>query len=115
MCELFCVSFHGTTPEKMLQYRKFNGGHTMSAISIQHFDALSYVKHSKELGVSEQVAEYQAREIEKAIDIAITTVKEYIQAKDLATKKDLELAKNQIIIWVAGLFIASGLVQHFFK
>ena len=87
----------------------------MSAISMQHFDALPYVQHSKELVVPEQVAEYQAREIEKAIAIAVTTVKEDIQAKDLATKKDLEIAKNQIIIWVAGVFIASGLTQHFFK
>jgi hypothetical protein len=38
-----------------------------------------------------------------------------MRTKDLATKKDLEVTKNQIIIWVAGLFFASGLVQHFFK
>lgn len=40
-----------------------------------------------------------------------------IEAKDLVTKKDLEVTKNQIVsqivIWVAGLFLASGLIQHF--
>lgn len=38
-----------------------------------------------------------------------------VQAKDIATKKDLEIAKNQIILWVTGLFVASGLIQHFLK
>lgn len=32
----------------------------------------------------------------------------------LATRKDLEVVKNQIIVWVAGLLVASGLIQHFF-
>ena len=61
-----------------------------------------------------------------AIDIAVTQVREDLRADELATKQDLkelelstkrELAeaKNQIILWVAGLFVASGLIQHFFK
>lgn len=87
----------------------------MSTFTAKHFDVLEFVKRSKQLGVPEPVAEYQARQIEQAVDIAITTVKEDIQAKDLATKKDLEAAKNQIILWVAGLLAASGLIQHFFK
>ncbi|MDQ5921876.1 MAG: hypothetical protein QG673_1935 [Pseudomonadota bacterium] len=84
----------------------------MSALS--HFDSLEFVKKSKELGANEELAEYKARKIEQAIEIAVSSAREDIQAKDMATKKDLEIAKNQIILWVTGLFVASGLIQHFF-
>ena len=94
----------------------------MTTLVSKHFDSLDFVKKSKELGASEQLAEYQARQIEQAIDIAVNQAKEDIDAKDLATKKDikeLELkiaeTKTQIIIWIGGLIIASGLIQHFFK
>ena len=98
----------------------------MATLTIKHFDVHDFVKKSKELGVDEKVAEYQARQIEQAIDIAVTVVKEELRAEELATKKDLkeldlklELkiaeAKNQIIIWMGGLIITSGLLQHFFK
>ena len=54
-----------------------------------------------------------------AIDIAVTQVREDLRADELVTKTDLKKeiaeAKNQIILWVAGLFVASGLIQHFFK
>lgn len=101
--------------------------------TIKHFDILDFVKKSKELGVSELVAEYQARQIESAIDIAVSTAKEEIQFKDLVTSRDmkeLELkvssnikelevkiaeSKTQVIIWVGSMIIASGLLQHFFK
>lgn len=81
----------------------------------KNFDSLGFVKKSKELGVKEEVAEYQAPQIEQDIGIAVSTVRDEMNSKDIATKKDLESAKNQIILWVAGLFIASGLLQHFFK
>lgn len=87
----------------------------MATLTSKHFDALAYVKKAKELGASEELAEFQARQIEQAIDVAVTTIKDEITLKDLATKRDLESSKNQIILWVAGLFIASGLLQHFFK
>lgn len=94
----------------------------MMAATIKHFDVLDFVKKSKELGVSEQVAEYQARQIEQAIDIAVSTAKEEIHVKDLATSKDIkELevkiaeSKTQVIIWMGSMIIASGLLQHFFK
>lgn len=97
----------------------------MSTIA-KHFDVLDFVKKSKQLGASEELAEYQARQIEQAIDFAISQAREEIDAKELATKRDLkelelsnkrdlESTKNQIILWVAGLFLASGLLQHFFK
>ena len=47
--------------------------------------------------------------------MATSTIKEEITLKDLATKRDLESTKNQIILWVGGLVMASGLIQHFFK
>lgn len=87
----------------------------MTTVTIKHFDALAYVKKAKELGTDEALAEFQARQMEQAIDVAITTIKEEIALKDLATKRDLESTKNQIILWVGGLIMASGLIQHFFK
>jgi|LauGreDrversion4_2_1035121.scaffolds.fasta_scaffold229105_2 hypothetical protein len=87
----------------------------MTTITTKHFDSLNYVKQAKKLGTSEELAELQARQIEQAIDIAVATIKDEIALKDLATKKDLETTKNQIIIWVGGLLFASGLIQHFFK
>ena len=88
----------------------------MSAtLTSKHFDTLAYVKQARKLGTSEELAELQARQIEQAIDIAVATVKEEIALKDLATKRDLETTKNQIILWVGGLIMASGLIQHFFK
>lgn len=94
----------------------------MTTLTSKHFDTLGYVQQAKKLGASEELAELQARQIEQAIDIAVNQAKEEIEAKELATKKDikdLELkiaeTKNQIILWVGGLVMASGLIQHFFK
>lgn len=108
----------------------------MATFTTNHFDLLEYVKKSKELGVSEELAEYQARKIEQSIDIAVNQVRTEIENKELATKKDIETvrkeietvrkeietvrkeiaeASNKIIMWLGGLLIASGIVQHFFK
>lgn len=98
----------------------------MAAITINHFDALSYVKKSRELGVSEQLAEYQARQIEQSIEIAVNTARTEIENKELATKKDVEvaveklrkeiaIANNKLIIWMGGFLLASGIIQHFFR
>ena len=56
----------------------------MTTLSVKHFDALSYVKKAKELGTSEELAEFQARQIEEAIEVAITAIKEEISLKDLS-------------------------------
>ncbi len=61
----------------------------MAAVNIRHFDTLEFVKHSKSLGVDEPIAEYQARQIEQAIDIAVNTAHSGIELKDLATKNNL--------------------------
>ncbi|MFN7094099.1 MAG: hypothetical protein ACK4M7_01935 [Burkholderiales bacterium] len=110
------------------------------AILTKHFDTLEFVQKSKELGVPEKVAEYQARQFEQAIEIAISTIKDNMESKELSTKTDIKelefkieqtraelfktieqtraeifKSKYEIIIWVAGLLTASGIVQHFFK
>ena len=116
----------------------------MAAMALRHFDVLGYVEKSRALGVDEKVATYQARQIEEAIDIAVITAKTEIENKELATKGDIRAldsklekelkaldlkieqtkaeiykSKFDVIIWVvglvAGLFVASGLIQHFFK
>lgn len=116
----------------------------MVALALKHFDALGYVEKSKALGVDENVAKYQARQFEQVLEIAVTTSQAQIDEKGLATKQDIlrlerdikeidlkieqtrkELkieiksevnrAKYEMIVWVAGMFIASGLIQHFFK
>ena len=91
----------------------------MTAHVIRHFDALDYVDRSRALGVDENVAKYQARQMEQLLDMATENARTAIEAKELATKKDLMEVKFDIIIWVAGLvaglFVACGLIEHFFK
>jgi hypothetical protein len=134
----------------------------MSALLMKHFDLLSFVKRSKELGVSELLAEYQGRQLEEVIEVAVASSKEMVDAQKLATQQDLqkeqstlalsikqielairevearlelkikdldlkikevearlevkiEQSKNQMIMWMVSLFIASGLITHFFK
>ena len=105
----------------------------MTAIAIKHFDALDYVEQSRALGVDERVAKYQARQMEQVIEIESNAAKADVENRALATKQDikeLELStkkdmqalealiyksKAEVIIWVAGLLLASGLIQHFLK
>jgi hypothetical protein len=127
----------------------------MSALLMKHFDLLSFVKRSKELGVSELLAEYQGRQLEEVIEVAVASSKEMVDAQKLATQQDLqkeqsalalsikqielaireveaclelkikevearlevkiEQSKNQMIMWMVSLFIASGLITHFLK
>ncbi len=102
----------------------------------RHFDALDYVDQARALGVDERVAKYQARQMEQVIDIAVNTARLDLENKELATKKDTQLlqkeikeldlkieqvrteihqSKFELVIWLAGFFVASGLIQHFFK
>jgi hypothetical protein len=134
----------------------------MSTLAMKHFDLLSFVKRSKELGVPEPLAEYQGRQLEEVIEVAVASSKEMVDAQKLATQQDLqkeqstlalsikqielairevearlelkikdldlkikevearlevkiEQSKNQMIMWMVSLFIASGLITHFFK
>lgn len=68
----------------------------MSASSARHFDALAFVKRSKELGVKEELAEYQARQLDQLIDLAVAINKEDFNAHELATKVDLN--QQQVVL-----------------
>lgn len=76
-------------------------------MSIKHFDVHGYVKKAKELGTSEELAEFQARQIEQAIDMAISNV----EKDSLATKADLKetelTLRNELVKWVLGTGIAT--------
>ena len=105
------------------------------AIAIkQHFDVFNYVKKSKEFGANEQLAEYQARQIEQALFNITREVKEEIKqdlhADDLVTKENLKQqleilkldiekqmesvrtqisqASNKTILWVVGIMGTFG-------
>jgi uncharacterized protein YgbK (DUF1537 family) len=91
----------------------------MTAFSIKHFDTLEFVKKSKEYGINEQFAEYTARQIEQAIDIAVVTAREEMQTRELATKTDIKQLEVKIeqyrydslkfIIWTGiGVVITLG-------
>jgi hypothetical protein len=88
----------------------------MVTMAMKHFDILSFVKKSKELGTSEELAEYQARKIEEAIDIAVSVsrqenkhdfsstntevVKLYSEIKqtELRLLKEIEVVRKEIEI-----------------
>lgn len=50
-----------------------------------HFDVHEYIKNARKYGVKEDLAEFQAREIEKAITEAISALED----KEFAKKSDL--------------------------
>lgn len=97
------------------------------------FDIVDYIRKLRSVGVSQEIAEVQAQELEHVLEVAIHTSKEEMKVKDLVTKQDLEntklelekkmvqvkaeihKAKYDVIVWIGGMLIASGLIQHFFK
>lgn len=97
----------------------------METLSMKYFDALEYVKQSRKLGASEELAEFQAKQIEHAIENAILLVKEDIRKDNLATKQDVTLVntdiallnanlretefrlKNELIRWILGTCVAT--------
>jgi hypothetical protein len=68
----------------------------MTPMPARHFDMLDFVKKSKELGVKEDLAEYQARQFEKVIDIASAVTKEEFNAHELATKTDIKQLEMEL-------------------
>lgn len=73
----------------------------MSAFSVEnYFDVHNFVKKAKEFGVNEQFAEYEARQVERAINSVLEKTKqetkEIFNSKELATKGDIELAKLEL-------------------
>ena len=63
----------------------------------KHFDALDFVKKSKALGVKDELAEYQARQLENVIDIAAFTARQEFNVHELATKTDLKQLEVEIV------------------
>ena len=70
----------------------------MATLAIKHFDILEFVKIAKENGINEKFAEYQARQIELLADIIQEQNTKLItlEAKEPATKKDLEITKLEL-------------------
>jgi hypothetical protein len=58
----------------------------MSTLVMKQFDLLNFVKKSKELGVPEPLAEYQGRQIEEAIEIAVASSREAAELQQVATQ-----------------------------
>ena len=65
----------------------------MPGLAVKHFDVLNYVKKAKEFGATEEFAEFNARQIEEAISIAVTT----IESKELATKNDIATLQKELV------------------
>ncbi len=65
----------------------------MNTITMKHFDVHAYVKKAKELGTSEELAEFQARQIEQAIE----SVAYNMESKSLASRNDITDVKNDIV------------------
>jgi hypothetical protein len=86
--------------------------------AVLHFDALDYVEKAEKLGVSNEVAKFQAREMESLYNITIGEVKKEIKEeflnKDLATRGDLRESefriKVDLIKWISGTGITSVIV-----
>ncbi|MDQ5921088.1 MAG: hypothetical protein QG673_1144 [Pseudomonadota bacterium] len=141
----------------------------MSTLAMNHFNVLDYVEEAERLGVPNEVAKFQARqmgqlehvyasnidvirkEIKEEIRDERKEIKEELLSKDFSTKqdvreselrlqkeievvrKDIEVVRkdigielegvrkeiaqsmNKVVLWVAGLLVATGLIQHFFK
>ena len=64
----------------------------MTAINLRHFDALGYVERSTKLGVNEDVAKLQARELEIVFDMAVANSNQRLEKElaNVATKADLK-------------------------
>lgn len=70
----------------------------MSTISLSHFDALGYVEKSTKLGVNEDVARFQARELESVFDMAVAKANQHLdkELNTVATKLDIQELKSEL-------------------
>ena len=65
-------------------------------MATKYFDTLGFVQKSKELGVPEPIATFQARQIEQAIAAAVTVVKEELKPEESITKIDIRVIKDDV-------------------
>lgn len=91
----------------------------MTTVTVKNFSIVEYIQRLRKANFSEEQAEVLAKETEQIIANVLEQAHQEVEKKDLATRKDLESTKNQIILWIVtwntGLLVASGLIQHFFK
>lgn len=60
------------------------------AANIRYLDTLEYVKQSKRLGASEELSEYQVKQIEEAIENAVIEVRNEVKTRNIASKSDVK-------------------------
>ena len=83
----------------------------MATIPAKHFSAVEYIKKLRAANITEEQADIFAEAFEMQAQVIqeqsnkIST----LENKDLATRRDLEAAKNQIILWVVGIVAANSL------
>ncbi len=58
-------------------------------MAIKYFDTLDFVRKSRALGASEDLTEFQVRQIELAIENAVAEVKSEVKSKNIASKSDV--------------------------
>jgi hypothetical protein len=59
-------------------------------VAMQYFDTLEYVRKAKELKNPEDLAEYQVKQINSAIETAVQHMHDELANKELATKGDIQ-------------------------
>lgn len=64
----------------------------MSTATMTHFDTLGYVEKSTKLGANEELAKFQARELEAVYDMAVANSNQRLdnELNNVATKSDLK-------------------------
>jgi len=77
----------------------------MTAINLKHFDTLGYVEKSVKLGVSEEVAKFQARELEAMFDLTVSNSNQQLEKEldNVATKADIQNLRFELLKWVVGV------------
>lgn len=69
---------------------------TVDTMSIKYFDTLEYVQKAKEIKDPGDLATYQVKQIESAIETAVKHVQHEIYNNEFATKTDVLIVKNEL-------------------
>jgi hypothetical protein len=100
----------------------------MATLTVKHGSTVEFIKQLKAAKFTEEQIEILARRDEEHVqqieqiventsltknDLAVTELK--LQKEIEIVRKEIIQASNKIIIWVAGLLVASGFIQHFIK
>ena len=60
---------------------------------VKYLDIYEFVKQAKLLGANEKYAEFEARQIETSIEVAVEQIRKELKSNELITKSDLEITK----------------------